>query len=169
MNAILADGESFVKAHEDKFSPTAYDLVEKLLRFEPKLRLGCGEAGVDEIKQHPYFASIDWEKLERKEVESPFKPEMKHEAAQCVCNFEEEFTNMPLNPSPTNQRFKDLYAQEVQLDSFTYVKSEFAEVQADQKTASDLSEVKVRSDSIHRDSMNEGSSQVAFSSDVNSE
>jgi len=47
---------------------------------------------VADIKQHPFFAGIDFEKLDRKEVEAPFKPEMKHEAANCVCNFEEEFT-----------------------------------------------------------------------------
>jgi hypothetical protein len=33
-----------------------------------------GFNGANEIKQHPFFASIDWEKLYKKEVEPPFKP-----------------------------------------------------------------------------------------------
>ena len=122
VDVILSDGENFVKAHQDKFSPIAYDLVAKLLRFDPEQRIGCREAGTDEIKQHPFFSSIDWEMLERKQTEPPFKPQMKHEASHCVCNFEEEFTNMPLNPSPTNARFKEFFAKEVQLDNFDYVK-----------------------------------------------
>ncbi len=34
----------------------------------PEQRLGGSLADVEEIKQHPYFASIDWTALERKEV-----------------------------------------------------------------------------------------------------
>lgn len=52
MNMIIKDNGRFIKKYEDKgfFSPTAYDLIEKLLRYDPELRIGCREMGVIEIK-----------------------------------------------------------------------------------------------------------------------
>mmetsp|Transcript_19945 Transcript_19945/g.24642 ORF Transcript_19945/g.24642 Transcript_19945/m.24642 type:complete len:168 (+) Transcript_19945:156-659(+) len=103
MNEILKDGTDFLKVYEDKdtFSPPAYDLLEKLLRFDPEFRIGCRDLGVLEIKQHPFFSDIDWDLIERKGLEAPFKPDIKHGAAD-ISNFEAEFTNMPLVPSPVN-------------------------------------------------------------------
>ncbi|KAG3167514.1 hypothetical protein C6341_g11693 [Phytophthora cactorum] len=40
----------------------------------PENRLGCGPDGVEEIKQHPFFAEIDWDKLLRMEMEVPRPP-----------------------------------------------------------------------------------------------
>ena len=39
-----------------------------------KTRLGSGPRGVKDIKEHPYFANINWDLLEQKHVEPPFKP-----------------------------------------------------------------------------------------------
>ncbi len=51
-------------------SPEAHDFIEKLLDMNPKTRLGS--RSIDEIKQHPFFKGIDWDKI--MEMESPFKP-----------------------------------------------------------------------------------------------
>lgn len=56
-------------------SKTAYDLISKLWERKPEMRLGAGGAG--EIKAHPFFKSIDWDKLYRKEVKVPYKPPKK--------------------------------------------------------------------------------------------
>lgn len=45
----------------------------QLLTRDVDQRLGSGPDGSENVKKHPFFASIDWEKLERKEVEPPFK------------------------------------------------------------------------------------------------
>ena len=49
-------------------SPEAFDLLEKLLRFDPLNRIGCRELGTIEIKQHPFFRGIDWEEIENMDV-----------------------------------------------------------------------------------------------------
>ncbi|TIB00251.1 hypothetical protein E3P94_01827 [Wallemia ichthyophaga] len=51
--------------HEDdpdyQVSPDARDLMERLLCSDPQKRLGAN--GAWEVKSHPFFADIDWEKL----------------------------------------------------------------------------------------------------------
>lgn len=48
----------------------------QLLTKNPAHRLGCvaSEGGEAAIISHPFFSGIDWEKLNRKELEPPFKP-----------------------------------------------------------------------------------------------
>ncbi|XP_061071739.1 protein kinase C delta type-like [Conger conger] len=48
------------------------DIMEKLLEKDPNHRLGT----FGNIREHPFFESIDWAKLERREMEPPFKPEL---------------------------------------------------------------------------------------------
>ncbi len=43
-----------------------YDLLKQLLNKDPENRIT-----IDEIKQHKFFEDIDWEKLEKKEINNP--------------------------------------------------------------------------------------------------
>lgn len=54
------------------FSPDAQDLLKKLLEPDQTKRLGAN--GGEEVKQHPFFASVSWSDLEDKEIEPPFRP-----------------------------------------------------------------------------------------------
>ena len=45
---------------------------------------------------HPWFSSIDWAKMERKELKSPYKPVIDDE--KDVKYFNTEFTQMKLSP-----------------------------------------------------------------------
>lgn len=39
------------------------DLIQRLLKKNPKDRLGKGKGGMQEIKQHSWFKSMDWARL----------------------------------------------------------------------------------------------------------
>ena len=62
---------------EGNLDPKAKELIEKILKLNPKHRLGNGdpEKGLDllALKQHPFFEGIVWEYLENSE--SPLTPE----------------------------------------------------------------------------------------------
>lgn len=53
-------------------SSTAKGIVTGLLNRKPEQRLGAN--GADEVKNHPFFDKIDWDKLVLRQVEPPFKP-----------------------------------------------------------------------------------------------
>jgi serine/threonine protein kinase len=56
------------------FDDVTRDLLEGLLQKKPEKRLGCGPRGIAEIKEHPYFAKIDWGLLEAGYIDPPFVP-----------------------------------------------------------------------------------------------
>jgi serine/threonine protein kinase len=56
----------------EDFTPEAQDLIAKLLEPNPEKRLGA--QSIAEIKEHPWFAGIPWERLE--ELQPPFVPEL---------------------------------------------------------------------------------------------
>ncbi|KAM5221572.1 ribosomal protein S6 kinase alpha-3 isoform 1-T1 [Ctenodactylus gundi] len=55
-------------------SPEAQSLLRMLFKRNPANRLGAGPDGVEEIKRHLFFSTIDWNKLYRREIHPPFKP-----------------------------------------------------------------------------------------------
>lgn len=59
------------------FSSGAVDLISKLLKRDPMERLGTGDMGVLEIMAHPWFDDIDWTAIHKKEMKSPFTPNIR--------------------------------------------------------------------------------------------
>ncbi|KAJ6664624.1 hypothetical protein lerEdw1_006197 [Lerista edwardsae] len=57
----------------------------------PSAHSSAGLDGVEEIKRHPFFATIDWNKLYRKEIKPPFKPAVGR--PEDTFHFDPEFTS----------------------------------------------------------------------------
>jgi serine/threonine protein kinase len=55
-------------------SATVKDLLKNLLQRDPSQRLGSGEVGSESVKMHPWFRTVDWAKLEKRELIPPFRP-----------------------------------------------------------------------------------------------
>uniref|UniRef100_A0A8C7Y6Q3 non-specific serine/threonine protein kinase n=1 Tax=Oryzias sinensis TaxID=183150 RepID=A0A8C7Y6Q3_9TELE len=79
-------------------SPEVQSLLRALFKRNPTNRLGAGPDGVEEIKRHRFFASIDWKKLYRKEVRPPFKPSVGR--PEDTFHFDPEFTSRTPTDSP---------------------------------------------------------------------
>uniref|UniRef100_A0A8V1A7C0 protein kinase C n=1 Tax=Gallus gallus TaxID=9031 RepID=A0A8V1A7C0_CHICK len=63
------------------------DLLEKLFERDPTRRLGV----TGNIRDHPFFKTINWTTLEKREIDPPFKPKVK--SASDYNNFDREFLN----------------------------------------------------------------------------
>jgi X-X-X-Leu-X-X-Gly heptad repeat protein len=79
-----------VRFPRDALTTEGRNFVKGLLNRNPKHRLGS-QGDAEELKNHPFFADVDWEALGKKNVVPPFKPKLKSELD--VSNFDPEFTN----------------------------------------------------------------------------
>ncbi|XP_014489551.1 PREDICTED: ribosomal protein S6 kinase 2 beta [Dinoponera quadriceps] len=77
-------------------STEAQALLRVLFKRTPSNRLGSG--GVQEIKNHIFFATIDWDALYKKEIRPPFKPAVSQEDDATA--FDSEFTCKTPKDSP---------------------------------------------------------------------
>ena len=74
---------------------TDIDLIRKLLTVDPKKRIGYGSNDANDIKNHPYFKDVDWEKYKRKEIKPPFIPQLENDVD--LKYFDEEFTEQSIS------------------------------------------------------------------------
>jgi len=68
----------------------ARDLITKFLDKDPETRL----QEIQDIKSHPYFQGINWEKLYNKEITPPFIPNVKTKESTDL--IDKQFTNMDI-------------------------------------------------------------------------
>jgi serine/threonine protein kinase len=71
--------------------PELRSILHAFLTKEPKQRLGFGPEDAKPIKAHAFFASINWDALERREIPSPYRPKVKD--AMDTSNFDKQFTS----------------------------------------------------------------------------
>ncbi|XP_043707473.1 serine/threonine-protein kinase AtPK2/AtPK19-like isoform X2 [Telopea speciosissima] len=81
-------------------STEAHSLLKGLLQKEPSRRLGNGPGGEVEIKNHKWFRPINWKKLESRQLEPKFKPDVS--GRDCTANFDKCWTSEPPDDSPAS-------------------------------------------------------------------
>jgi len=87
-----------------KISADAQDLITKFLDRNQKTRLG--KNGLAEFKSHPFFTGVDFQSVSDKKIKAPFVPEIT--GKMDVKNFDEEFTNEPIEQSLIAQKSLDM-------------------------------------------------------------
>ncbi|RKO97490.1 Pkinase-domain-containing protein, partial [Caulochytrium protostelioides] len=73
------------------FTPAAEMLVRQLLTRDPDRRLASGPRDAEDVKSHPFFMDVDWDRLARRQLRPPFKPDVRSEAD--TSNFDPQFTS----------------------------------------------------------------------------
>ncbi|MGH0135686.1 UNVERIFIED_CONTAM: hypothetical protein FKN15_057901 [Acipenser sinensis] len=97
-------------------SQDSVDILKAFLTKNPSRRLGCvpSQGGESVIPLHPFFREIDWELLNRRQLEPPFKPRIK--SPQDVNNFDPDFTK----EEPALTPIEDTMIQMLNQDEFKH-------------------------------------------------
>uniref|UniRef100_A0A8C7RNI9 Protein kinase C n=1 Tax=Oncorhynchus mykiss TaxID=8022 RepID=A0A8C7RNI9_ONCMY len=100
-------------------SADAVNILKAFLTKNPARRLGCmaEEGGENAVTSHAFFIGIDWDKLNRRELEPPFKPRIK--TAEDVNNFDPDFTQEEPTLTPIEDLLPSVNQDEFHNFSFT--------------------------------------------------
>ena len=106
----------------------AKDLINKLLNKNPEKRLGSGKEGAENIKKHPFFSDIDWNKALNKELRPPFIPKIENETD--IKYFEKSLVESPVFSDSSLQLVYNTEENEDEddYDGFTFVATSYKEL-----------------------------------------
>lgn len=98
-------------------SQDAQSLLEGLLTRDVEKRLGSTDS--QDVKKHPFFRDIDWDKLEKKEMEPPYKPKVKSDTD--TSQIDSVFLVEKAQDSLVESNLSETLQRENAFDDFTYV------------------------------------------------
>jgi protein kinase A len=84
-------------------------LIQHLLTTKPTERYGNLKDGSNDIKNHPWFASCDFEDVFARQVKPPFVPTVKFDGDTRCFDYYEEL-QMPYHLMETNNDYCDHFA-----------------------------------------------------------
>ncbi|XP_020292990.1 protein kinase C, brain isozyme isoform X2 [Pseudomyrmex gracilis] len=119
-SAITDHNVSYPKS----LSKEAKEVCKAFLTKNPSKRLGCGLRGEEDVRIHAFFRRIDWEKIENREVQPPFKPKIQHR--KDVSNFDKQFTSEKTDLTPTDKLFM-MNLDQTEFMGFSYLNPEFVQ------------------------------------------
>lgn len=101
-------------------SAQAIKVLSGFLKKDPAERLGCHPTrGFTDIKLHEFFKSIDWEKLEKRQIDPPYTPQTDSE--RDLRHFDREFVDMPIQFTPPENPTAMQNLDQSEFIGFSYV------------------------------------------------
>ncbi|NWU50285.1 KPCD kinase, partial [Dromas ardeola] len=97
------------------------DILEKLFERDPTRRLGV----TGNIRDHPFFKTINWAALEKREVDPPFRPKVK--SASDYNNFDREFLSEKPKLSYSDKNLIESMDQSA-FDGFSFINPKFEQI-----------------------------------------
>ncbi|CAH2328716.1 kinase C eta type [Pelobates cultripes] len=92
-------------------SQDAVGILQAFMKKKPNKRLGSLALGGEKaILWHPFFKDINWDKLNKKEIEPPFRPRIK--SREDVSNFDPEFVKEDAVLTPIDERLLPMINQD---------------------------------------------------------
>jgi CRP-like cAMP-binding protein len=77
MFKMIMQSKKYLKV-DQRVEASGNDIINKLLEQDAARRFGTIRGGVEDVKNHPWFSTIDWERLVNQELAAPFVPTLKN-------------------------------------------------------------------------------------------